>query len=437
MTSVATRRTQVRPRPPKRSASVQQPAAQFVRAQVVNTAQGVTALRPFRDGEFGTSRWAPSRSHLVAVNELMEPMRKALRSQSDQLRRLGTRPVSTAMLGDVLDAKGQLEGQMKAAERIWDWYFEMFSQRSTRFGRWLHASDVIALDCYQVVYTGLGVARSIPAPAPFSYLETGFTPSTFRRGVRLTRLGKRANPFPVVQVPLHRMVNPWTLGAINHEVSHNLQSDLGLWGEVPRRISARLNAEGLPRDVVQTWTRWHKEIWADLAGLLLGGPEIVTSLMDVVSKPRRTVARYNDLGVHPTPFLRPFISTEVLRRIGFEKAADTAEGVWRSLYPKTRGDIPKALLTTAPAAIAAVTQTICFDPYPQLGGKSLASVIPYPASREAMVEEAARRLAAGTDPGIVPPRLLIGASRVALDRRLARPGRIAQNFYEALAGRPK
>jgi hypothetical protein len=52
-----------------------------------------------------------------------------------------------------------------------------------------------------------------------------------------------------------------------------------------------------------------------------------------------------------------------------------------------------------------------------------------------MIEEGARRLAAGTDPGIIPARFLIGATRVALDRRLARPGVIMQNFYVELARR--
>ena len=52
-----------------------------------------------------------------------------------------------------------------------------------------------------------------------------------------------------------------------------------------------------------------------------------------------------------------------------------------------------------------------------------------------MVEEAARRLAAGVDPGIIPARFLIGAVRLALDRRLARPGALAENFYTELARR--
>jgi hypothetical protein len=52
-----------------------------------------------------------------------------------------------------------------------------------------------------------------------------------------------------------------------------------------------------------------------------------------------------------------------------------------------------------------------------------------------MVEEAAGRLASGTDPGIIPERFLIGAARWAVDRKLARPGVIARNFYESLGRR--
>ena len=52
-----------------------------------------------------------------------------------------------------------------------------------------------------------------------------------------------------------------------------------------------------------------------------------------------------------------------------------------------------------------------------------------------MIEEAAGRLAQGNDPGVVPARFLIGAARVALERRLAAPEVIAKNFYVELARR--
>jgi hypothetical protein len=52
-----------------------------------------------------------------------------------------------------------------------------------------------------------------------------------------------------------------------------------------------------------------------------------------------------------------------------------------------------------------------------------------------MTLEAAERLAAGTDPGIIPARFLIGSARYALDHKLARPGVITENFYTELARR--
>ncbi len=267
-------------------------------------------------------------------------------------------------------------------------------------------------------------------------METGFTPATFRRGVPLTRLGRRANPFPVVQLPYHRLVNPWTLGAIQHEVSHNLQNDLGLWQEVPRRIQHRLRQAGMGPMVSSTWTRWHKEIWADLCGLLLGGPAIVASLLDVLARTPATTQRFNPAGVHPTPYLRTFINLELMRRMGFPAEADAFRRLWVRLYPSPhRSNIPKSMLETFPLANRLVVDTICFQPYRQLGDKSLAETAHFQPDYQKIIQEAAQRIAAGTDPGIIPARFLVSASRWALDQKLAPPGRITRNFYQALAKR--
>jgi hypothetical protein len=76
---------------------------------------------------------------------------------------------------------------------------------------------------------------------------------------------------------------------------------------------------------------------------------------------------------------------------------------------------------------------MCYRPYPSLGNKSLAQAIQFGAKEQQMIEEAAERLSVGTDPGIIPERFTIGAARVAVRRRMARPGVIAANFYKALA----
>jgi hypothetical protein len=97
--------------------------------------------------------------------------------------------------------------------------------------------------------------------------------------------------------------------------------------------------------------------------------------------------------------------------------------------------MPKGLLETFPEACRIAVDAMCFRKYPSLGAKSLAEVIRFGEKEQQMTEEAARRLAAGVDPGIIPARFLIGAARIAMDRKLARPGVIATKFYQELARR--
>jgi hypothetical protein len=400
----------------------------WLRAQSVNVTRHAAALRPFRRGEFGTGAVAPSEGHLQAVNQLILALRRGLLRKSVRVTRAveaAQRQPATAELQRMVGAKERAHDWVRAVERVWDFYFELFGQRQSEVATWLLAADRIALDCYQVSFMRLGVARSIPAPPPFSYMRTGFSPATYRR---------QLNPFPLIQLPYHRLVNPWTLGAILHEVSHNLHNDLGLERVVAARINARLRDAGLGATVASTWTRWNRELFADVCGLLLGGPAVVGSLFDVIGRSPRTVLTYSPGTPHPTPYLRAFISIELLRRMGFEAEAESYRRLWMRLYPDSRaGNIPRPLLDSFPEANAIVVDAVCFRPFPSLGGKSLREVLPYADKEQQIVEEAATRLAAGTDPGIIPERLVIGAARVALDRRLARPGVITRNFYTALS----
>jgi hypothetical protein len=348
-----------------------------------------------------------------------------------------TQQHSSARLRRVVVHKDRAHRWVQGIEKIWDFYFELFGQRqSMPYGEWLLSCDRIAMDCYQAAYTGIGVAKSIPAPPPFCFMRTGFAPATIRRGIPVRKLGKQLNPFPLVQLPYHRLVNPWTLGAVMHEVSHNLQTELGLSKAVPRKVALQILNAKLGRFVASVWARWNREMFADMSALLLGGPEVVGSLMDVVGRAPAAVFGFNPRGVHPTPYLRTLISVELLRRMGFEDEAEQYRRAWTRIYPNPRaGNIPEAMLKTFPEACARAVDAMCYQPYKSLGNKSLAQVIHFQKKDQQMVEEAARRMAAGVDPGIIPERYLIGASRVALNRRLARPGVIMQNFYKELVRR--
>jgi hypothetical protein len=414
--------------------------AAWLRAQSVNVNRHAAALRPFRREEFGTGPAAPSEGHIQVVNNLISKLRRGLLKMSKRVTNAidrTTQQHSSARLRRVVVHKDRAHRWVQGIEKIWDFYFELFGQRqSMPYGEWLLSCDRIAMDCYQAAYTGIGVAKSIPAPPPFCFMRTGFAPATIRRGIPVRKLGKQLNPFPLVQLPYHRLVNPWTLGAVMHEVSHNLQTELGLSKAVPRKVALQILNAKLGRFVASVWARWNREMFADMSALLLGGPEVVGSLMDVVGRAPAAVFGFNPRGVHPTPYLRTLISVELLRRMGFEDEAEQYRRAWTRIYPNPRaGNIPEAMLQTFPEACARAVDAMCYQPYKSLGNKSLAQVIHFQKKDQQMVEEAARRMAAGVDPGIIPERYLIGASRVALNRRLARPGVIMQNFYKELVRR--
>jgi len=411
----------------------------FIAGQPVNVGRHLAALRDFRSDEFGSGVARPSEGHIVAVNELLAQLRKPLAGAVADLeaaaQRAQTRP-DGERLAEMLTAKSRAHDWVRATERVWDFYFELFGQRQGVYGEWLVACDRIALDCYQYVFLHLGEARSIPAPPPFAYMRTGFSPATYRRNIPLRKLGRQLNPFPLVQLPYHRLVNPWTMGAILHEVSHNLQNELELERAVPMSILRTLRSQGIPDAVARVWTRWNREIFGDMCGLLLGGEAFVASLLDVIGRAPEQALAYSPQGVHPTPYLRTFLSTELLRRLGFAEPAAAYERAWRMLYPSTAGtSIPPAVMSTWKQAVPAVVEAVCETPFPSLGGRTLRQVIAFEPKHQTMIEEAAYRLARGTDPGVVPERFLIGAVRTAVDRRLAPPDRLMRNFYVELSRR--
>jgi hypothetical protein len=411
----------------------------WLHAQSINVTRHAAALRPFRREEFGIGAAVPSEGHIQAVNALIGSLRRGLLKMSGQVTTAaaaGDAEPTTARLSELMRRKDRAQHWVQGIEKIWDFYFELFGQRQSKYADWLLSCDRIALDCYQAAYTNLGKARTVPAPPPFCFMRTGFAPATFRRGIRLRRLGKQLNPFPVIQMPYHRLINPWTLGAMLHETGHNLQTDLGLSRDVPRAIARPLLGENLPKNVAGIWTRWNREMFADMSALLMGGPEIVASLMDVVGRAPRAVFAFNPRDPHPMPYLRTLISVELLRRMGFADEAERYRRAWMGIYPLPTPDMmAPGLLETFPTACRLAVDAMCFRPYPSLGDKSYAEVVCFGEKERQMTEEAAGRLASGTDPGIAPARFLIGAARIALDRKLARPGVIATRFYEELARR--
>ena len=406
--------------------------------QAMNVIRHQEALHPFQNDEFGTGAASPTEAHIAAVNQVVALLQGHLTRGSHVLQQSVVRANQSPTSDNIARALAQKEQVQQAVmltEKVWDFYFELFGQRQTRFANWLLSCDRIARDCYQAVFVRLGVPRSIPSPPPFTYMRTGFSPLTYTRGIPFSKIGKQINPFPLIQLPYHRMVNPWTLGALLHEVSHNLQNDLGLKTAIPLALHQRLTAAGVPPIVRKAWVRWNRETFADLSGLLLGGPAIVGSLMDVVGRSVESTTTFQAQGVHPTPYLRVFLSIELLRRLGFVEDAKRYEKVWRTLYPKPEAGIPAPLRDRFQEVIKLVVDTICFQPFAALGNRRYVDVVPFTKQHQALIEEAAIRLAKGIDPGILPARFLIGAVRLARERNLAPAETLQKNFYSELTRR--
>jgi len=424
--------------PPRLTIANQPVLRPWLRAQALNVERHAAALRDFRREEFGTGPEAPTEGHIRAVNQVLTRLRAPLMRKADRLSKLVTasteRPEASRLLA-VVTHKANSHGWVRRIERIWDFYLELFGQRQSTFGSWLLGADRIALDCYQDAYMGLGNSKSVPAPPPFNYMRTGFGPATYRRGIQLRQLAQELNPFPLIQLPYHRLVNPWTLGAILHEVSHNLQSDLGLSRVIPLSIGRHLLRAGVPRRIAQIWVKWNREIFADLSGLLLGGPAVVASLMDVVGLAPAVVMNFNPSGVHPVPYLRVLLSVELLRRMGFESESQRHARAWNAIYASSTSSLPTQLLRTAGRCIELVVEAVCYQRFRTLGNRSMSQLYCAGQKEQRMIEEAAQRMAQGNDPGIVPERFLIGAARFALDNRLAGADVIRDNFYRELARR--
>jgi hypothetical protein len=427
------------PRPGGAPAAAPDLLRSYLAGQSLNVRRHLGALRDFTREEFGDGPARPSEGHVQAVNQLLVTLRRPLHALVEELERTSRsaqRAPHPATTRRMLELKTQAHDRVRATEKVWDFYFELFGQRQSAFGEWLVACDRISLDCYQHVYMHLGNARSIPAPPPFAYMRTGFSPATFRRGIPLRRLGRQLNPFPLVQLPYHRMVNPWTMGAILHEVSHNLQNELELERVVPYTIARALTAGGIPGPVARIWARWNREIFGDMLGLMLGGEAFVASLMDVIGRSPEQALHYVPTGVHPTPYLRAFLSCELLARMGFPDRAEAFRRAWRRLYPTTaESNIPRPLLDSWPRAVPLVVDAVCYTRFRALGDKALREVITFEPRHQIMIEEAAGRLARGVDPGVVPERFLVGAVRTALDRGLAPAERLMRNFYVELSRR--
>ncbi|HLY04610.1 MAG TPA: hypothetical protein VKR31_02575 [Rhizomicrobium sp.] len=353
--------------------------------------------------------YVPSPQHFAAANKRLASIDREIARRLKVVVNAWSRSSPQRVLVDI----ALVEREIDRARRAFGMFFEIFSQRGSSYAPVLAAHDVVAEDCYNAVRKAAPRLFGRQALAPVTYLEHGYSPATMRRGVVLSRLLGEANPFPVIRIPWDRD-NPWQ-SVFLHECAHNLQADMSVWQENQAALAKRvLSTTGDP--VLRAiYGRWHKEIFADLAALLLGGPAAAWGMAQFLNHPAPRALTYRQ-GAHPTGFLRVLILTEMLRRMGFAEDARKLEKVWCSLYnPKRFHRLPHRLLHGAGRLIPHVVDEVAFQTRRNLAHRALADVIPFRRDDEERIRAAARTLAEGGSPDpALPPRHLVSAASYAL-----------------------
>lgn len=353
--------------------------------------------------------YAPSPAHFEAANRRLAKIDKQVERRLTDLKATWRSAPAERVLTDI----ALVERELDRARRAFGLFFEMFSQRGSTFAPALAAYDTVAVDCYTAVRQAAPRTFRGPLLKPLCYMEHGFSPATMRRGVLLSRLLGEPNPFPVVRIPWDRD-RPWQATFL-HEVAHNLQADLGIWQENRQAVIRRLLGTSRDPLITRIYGRWHKEIFADLAALLLGGPAAAWGMAIFLAHPAPRTLTYRPGSAHPTAYLRIHILVEMLRRMGFTGDAEKLTRAWAALYnPRRFHRLPPRLLATSSRLIPHVVDEIAFQTRRNLAQRALADIVPFTREDQQAIRAGATRLAQGQAPAGLPPRHLVSAAAYAL-----------------------
>ncbi|MDH4557827.1 hypothetical protein E8F11_22090 [Pseudomonas sp. BN417] len=375
--------------------------------------------------------YAPSPAHVQVANQRLAAIEANIKRRYRYLANTWEQAPANRVLIDI----ALVERELDRARRAFGMFFEVFAQRGTSFGPALAAHDAIAADCYDAIRQHAPRIFDGPLLKPVCYMEHGYSPATMRRGVQLSRLLGEANPFPLIRIPWDRD-QPWQ-AVFMHEVAHNLQADLGIWQENRQAVIRRLLGQLRDPAITSVYARWHKEIFADLAAILLGGPAAAWGMAEFLAHPAPRVLTYRP-GAHPTGYLRIMILAEMLRRLGFQRDASQLTQLWNTFYdPKRFHRLPPRLLGSAARTIPLVVDEIAFQTRRNLAQRALVDILPFGHADQARITEGAQLLMQGQVSRLtLPPRHVVSAAAYALASGRITPRVLADQVTAYLNGEP-
>lgn len=408
-------------------------AREFLRVKVRGLAARLHRLARIDNAFVGLRpqdmRFAPSKTHFAAANQRLAKVEGEIRRRFDDVRT----SVEESPIQRVLVDIALVERELDRARRLFGMFYEVFAQRGTSFGPALAAHDAIAQDCYQAIRKAAPRVFRGTLLKPLCYMEHGYSPATMRRGVSLSRLLGEPNPFPLIRIPWDRD-HPWQ-AVFLHEVAHNLQADLGIWQENRQAVVRRVIGQLRQPFLASVYGRWHKEIWADLAALCLGGPAAAWGMAEFLAHPAPRTMTFRPGGAHPTAYLRVQILAEMLRRQGFGDDASKLERIWGTMYRPERGHrIPASLLGSSRHVIPQIVDETMYQTRRNLAQRAVADIIPFNRNHQAAIRRGARLLEQRQiDRVELPPRHLLSAASYALASGRVNPRQLADDVIGRLA----
>ncbi len=296
--------------------------------------------------------------------------------------------------------------------------------------------DKIVADAYITILErahDLGlVERLALSIVPLSTLHAGYSAIAYAHKLEQRRPGPV--PVPLIFVSYDRALSPWDWPLVFHEVGHPLQRELcgGTpaleieWAAVLSQLA--LQGSGDPA-IAGCWARWSAEVFADVIGVMLGGPAYALALQEALAQPREALSQFHADDPHPPQVVRVFLCAGILRSLGFTGEAERLEQRQLAIY----GPMPQfdALLSVLPTVAMPLTTL----PLQSLHRRSLVDVVtPFSYSDQQLVESAAQTLLEGGTPSSLRPVHVASAARWAFEQVsvIEQPERIAEAATSAL-----
>ncbi len=155
-------------------------------------------------------------------------------------------------------------------------------------------------------------------------------------------------PVVLIGIPLTCLETARDFLAIPHEVGHYLY-----WYHV---VTAQAGGQAVvikkfldppqaaqnrsrPLEPQEPWQAWHEEIFADIYGCLIGGPVMALSNQTLQDQQPAHLFFPTPQSDHtyPFPVVRPYIYTQVLKKIDLTQTADQLNQHWRAILRKEWG----------------------------------------------------------------------------------------------------